>query len=553
MRAPTERLPAPDRRRGISRGMKPHVVVVGGGPGGLATAILLAGMGLKTTLIEAKSTPGGRMGRIVEDGYAFDTGPTILQLPHVLAQIFSRAGLRIEDYVTLEPVDPNTRIHFWDGSHLDTFSDAHRNRDEWARLVPNGAERFDRFFAEHTEKYAIAYDRFIAHDAHSLQSYFNPLRLLPAAKFMPWESLYRSLMRSLGDERLVYAMSYPSKYLGLHPTTCSSVFSVIPFLELAFGVWHPKGGFRALADGMLRAFEALGGVVRLESEVREIVVEGGATTGVKLATGELIAADHVVVNADLALAKRALIAPEHRPHATDSALESHAYSCSTFMLYLGLDKVYRNVPHHAIYLSDGARRTDRDALKDAALDEQDAPFYVCNPTVSDPGNAPDGHSALYVLVPCPNTGVAVDWQAKSTSFASHIKGRLAKVGIDDVERHIRFERSYTAETWRDDFRVFRGAVFNLSHTWMQLGPMRPKSRDEDIENLHWVGGGTHPGSGLLTIFESANIAATDIAARFGKPLAPSRAPGVDEAFPRPALRSTNLDAQPLEHFLQPEA
>jgi phytoene desaturase len=528
--------------------MVAHVVVVGAGPGGLATAMLAAGMGLNVTLIEAKSTPGGRMGRIVEEGFSFDTGPTILQLPHVLAQVFERSGLRLSDYVRLVRLDPNTRIHFWDGTQLDTFMDAQRNRDAWARLSPGGATRFDRFFEEHVDKYRVAYDRFIAADAKSAARYFNPLRLMPAARFAPWESLHRSLSRSLGDERLVYAMSYPSKYLGLHPTTCSSVFSVVPFLELAFGVWYPMGGFRALADGMLRAFRDLGGRVRMGSPVRKVRVERGRATGVVLEGGERVDADHVIVNADWALAKRTLIDPEHRPSHPDRRIERRSYSCSSFMLYLGLDRVYDEVPHHAIHLSASVRRTDRDALEDRTLDEHDPPFYVCNPTPTDPATAPRGGSALYVLVPTPNTGHAVDWQAKREPYARLVMRRLARVGIPDVERHVKLLRIATAETWRDEFRVFRGAVFNLSHGWTQLGPLRPQTADEDVRQLHWVGGGTHPGSGLLTIFESANIAAADLAARFGRSLAPSKAPelGAPVETPRPARPAGLREAHAAE-------
>ena len=501
-----------------------HVVVVGAGPGGLAAAMLLAGLGVRVTLLERHAHPGGRMGRVVEGGYALDTGPTILQLPQILQQIFTRAGLAMEDFVTLDKVEPNTRVHFWDGTHLDTSTDAAVNRAEWERMVPGGARNFDDFFATHAEKYRIAYDRFIAHDASSALSYFNPLRLLPAAKFAPWESLYTSLIRTVKDPRIMYAMSYPSKYLGLHPTTCSSVFSVIPFLELAFGVWHPRGGFRALADGMARGIERLGGTIRFGSRVRRVVVRDGVARGVELEGGEVIEADHVVVNADLAAAKRRMLAPEERPSHGDRAIERHAYSCSTFMLYLGLDRLYADVPHHAIHLSKAVTRTDRDALADRTLDEDDPPFYVCNPCVTDPSGAPPGHSTLYVLVPCPNTANAVDWQTKAAPFAEKVIARLSKVGLHDVARHVKMQRTATAETWRDEFDVFRGAVFNLSHNWMQLGPMRPRSNDPDVARLHWVGGGTHPGSGLLTIFESANIVAASIAKESGLTLAASHAP-----------------------------
>ena len=157
------------------------------------------------------------------------------------------------------------------------------------------------------------------------------------------------------------------------------------------------------------------------------------------------------------------------------------------------------------------------SLDDLVPDLEDPPFYVVNANTSDPQGAPPGHSALYVLVPTPNTGLPQDWKKMEAELNRKVPGWLAKVGLTDVEKHLKATHSFTAETWRDDFNVFRGAVFNLSHTWGQLGPMRPKVRSPDIENLFWVGGGTHPGSGLLTIIESANIAASYLAERLGKP------------------------------------
>ena len=187
------------------------------------------------------------------------------------------------------------------------------------------------------------------------------------------------------------------------------------------------------------------------------------------------------------------------------------------MFYLGLDKRYAGLPHHQIYLSASARRTDREALEDRVLDD-DPSYYVCSPQATEPSGAPEGHSTLYVLIPTPNTGHTVDWAAAEKTLRAKLPAMLARLGYDDVEKHIVAERSHSALTWRDDYNVFRGAVFNLSHNWTQLGPMRPKVKSPSVADLYWVGGGTHPGSGLLTIIESANIAAHHILAGQGRTL-----------------------------------
>jgi phytoene desaturase len=269
---------------------------------------------------------------------------------------------------------------------------------------------------------------------------------------------------------------------------------------------------------MMRCAQDLGATFRMGTPVERVRVDAGRAVGVKLVGGEVLEADAVVVNADLAYAAKHLVPAEERAgtRLSDAALERAKYSCSTFMAYYGLDRVYADLPHHLIYLSQSARRTDRDALEDRHVDVEDPPFYVCNPTVTDASGAPAGHSTLYVLVPTPNTARAVDWAATERALRERIPDMLAKVGLKDVRRHIRAERYFTAETWRDDFHVFRGAVFNLSHTWMQLGPLRPRVKSPHLEGLYWVGGGTHPGSGLLTIMESANIAADYLTREAGK-------------------------------------
>lgn len=502
-----------------------HVIVVGAGPGGLASALNLAGLGYEVTVLEKDHVVGGRMKGLTfgeQNEYQIDTGPTILQLPQLLDTLFTRAGLKLSDFVKLQKVSPNTRIHFWDNTRLDTSSDLGFMLEECARFdaqsramgvklsSQSSANSLKKWLDESGPKYEIAYEKFIAHPAGSVD-YYNPMRLLPTLKYRPWESLHAQLMRYFHDERWAYALSYPSKYLGLHPTTCSSVFSVISYIEMLFGVWHVMGGFRSLAQSMRQAAETLGVRFSMNTPVAQLWIDDSGPTpktkGVILQDGSRLAADAVVINADLAAAAQKMIPNRYRRlgRISDLALKNAQYSCSTFMLYLGLDRVYDKLPHHLIYLSDAVRRTDRDALEDRVLDQSDPPFYACNPTVTDRSGAPDGHSTMYMLIPTPHTGRNVSWKEIEQTLPHRALNWLEKVGLTDIRSHVRAQRICSAPMWRDDFAVHLGAVFNLSHTWLQLGPTRPSVKSRDIDGLFWVGGGTHPGSGLLTIFESANI------------------------------------------------
>ena len=289
----------------------------------------------------------------------------------------------------------------------------------------------------------------------------------------------------------------------MHPTLSTSVFSLIPYLEMAFGVWHPQGGFRALAQAMAKAIQDLGGKIHLNSLVQEVNITRGVATGITLQSGDTIQADGVVVNADFAQAVQTIIPENSRGKYTAAYFQKKQFSCSTFMLYLGLDKCYDSLPHHQIYLSEHVRRRDRPYVDDSALDTVNPPFYVCNPTPTDRSNAPEGHSTLYVLVPIPHTGHGVNWDEEKQSYRDFIVSQLPQLGFTDIDQHIVSETCYTAETWEQDYAVHLGAVFNLSHSLKQLGPFRPPIRSETVNHLYWVGGAVHPGSGLMTILESA--------------------------------------------------
>lgn len=483
------------------------VIIVGAGPGGLASAMRLAAAGHQVEIYEAKDRVGGRMAGFENGPYSFDTGPTILQVPAIYEQLYADCGLQLADYIRFLRVDPNTRLHFWDGTQLDLTSDLHAFKQQLLAFGPDMPAAFDRWYVEHIRKNVVGYAPYLGTPVRPVLGYLNPREIAAALPFRPWESLYQHFDHFFKDERLAYGLGYQAKYLGMHPTECSSVFSLVTWLEFAYGIWHPEGGFRALARALARAAEDLGIRIHLNTPVRQVTVAGSRTTGIELMDGQQIAADLVVLNADFAHAVRNLLPESARGPYTDAKLAKMKFSCSTFMLYLGVDKRWEDLPHHQLYLSDHIRRREKPFVDDSALDETDPPFYVCNPTILDPSNAPAGHSTLFVLVPIPNTAQGIDWAAKQKPFRDLIISRMERLGYQGIEQHITSEVCYTAQTWRDEYRIYQGAVFNLIHNWTQLGPLRPHIRSKTVNGLYFIGGAVHPGSGLLTILEAARSAA----------------------------------------------
>jgi phytoene desaturase len=479
-------------------------LIVGAGPGGLATALLLAKAGLEVTVVERQPRVGGRTSVIEGEGYRFDLGPTFFLYPQILEEIFTAVGRDLHREVPMKRLDPQYRLVFGAGGELLCTSDIERMVAEIAKLAPADAPRFRQFMAYNRVK--------LAKIAPCLQSPFLgwtsllQARLLPVLPFLkPWKSLHAELAGYFRDPRLQLAFTFQSKYLGMSPFQCPSLFSILSFLEYEHGIWHPIGGCNALSTGMARVASELGVTLRLNEPVEEILFDGRRAVGVRTATGEL-RADAVVVNADFGHAMTTLVPNRLRRKWSDATIARKRFSCSTFMLYLGLEGRYDQLAHHNIYVAQNYRQ-NLDEIENQHVLTEDPSFYVENPSRTDDTMAPPGHSALYVLVPVSHQHPNIDWSRERVRYRQVALRQLTKLGITDVERRIRFERTVTPDEWEKKIGTYRGATFNLAHSLGQMLHLRPRNRFEEFDRMYLVGGGTHPGSGLPVIFESARIGA----------------------------------------------
>ena len=166
--------------------------------------------------------------------------------------------------------------------------------------------------------------------------------------------------------------------------------------------------------------------------------------------------------------------------------------------------LYENVPHHTIYTS-ADYLGNLDDIETLNRVSNDPSIYVQNACVTDPSLAPDGHSTLYILAPVPHCKTGLDWPEQQSAFRQEVLNQLRHIGIDDIESRIRYERVVTPKMWLDDYSIYKGATFNLAHNLKQMLHLRPRNRFEDLDSVYLVGGGTHPGSGLPVIYESARI------------------------------------------------
>ena len=479
-----------------------RVAVVGAGPGGLAAALLLAQQGLQVTVFEKESAVGGRT-RTVEapGGYRFDIGPTFFLYPQILSEIFEACGERLEDHVELKRLDPQYHLIFEGGGAIKATPDLKRLEQEIARLSPADARNVARFMAENRAKLS-AFAPVLSQSFSKMTDMVSPAMLAALPHLRPAASVDRDLKRYFQDPRVRLAFSFQTKYLGMSPFQCPSLFTILSFLEYEHGVFHPVGGCGAVSEAMAALARRMGEDIRLNTPVDRIHYENGEAKGIE-AGGERFATGSVVVNGDFGHAIRRLVPEAMRPRWSDRKLAKTKLSCSTFMLYLGLEGDVGDLAHHTILLSREYERNIHE-ITNGILPDQPS-VYVQNAGATDPTMAPKGHTSLYVLVPVPNLRCGLDWPALSAQYRQIALDRLKALGLKDVESRIRYERVVTPRAWESEFSVFEGATFNLAHNLTQMLYFRPHNRFG--RNVYLVGGGTHPGSGLPVIYEGARITA----------------------------------------------
>ena len=492
---------------------KKHIIVVGAGPGGLTAAMLLAARGFKVTLVEKNDRVGGRNAAIIRNGYKFDTGPTFLMMKFILDEVFEEARRRSDDYLKFVKLEPMYRLQFHDTT-VEPTTDHAAMLKQLNDKFPGNAKGYWKFLEKEQARFRAMYP--------CLQkdyTYLSRFASMDLVKALPHLSLGKSVMDVLGSyfsgDLLKLAFTFQSKYLGMSAWDCPGAFAILPFVEHAYGVYHTQGGLSEISEAMAKVCGEYGVDIRLNSPVKQLVLQGRRVLGVELADGEKILGDETVLNADFGYAMQHLVPPGVLKKYTPEKNEKREFSCSTFMLYLGVDKLY-DLPHHTIFFAKEYQRNIDDVFKRKVLSTENS-FYVRNASINDPGLAPAGHSALYVLVPVPNQSAGIDWAREKAGFRDKILTAMeTRGGMTGLRSHIREEVVLAPDDWQG-MNIYQGATFNLSHKLSQMLYLRPRNKFEELDNCYLVGGGTHPGSGLPTIYESGRIAANLICREHGVP------------------------------------
>lgn len=487
--------------------MQQPIIIVGGGLGGLAAAIHLAARGRRVLLLEKNERVGGKLNIVAECGYTFDTGPSLLTMPWVLRGLFAEAGARLDDQLTLVPVEPTCRYRWPDGTRFDASQAMPQLFDAIGRLEPRDVDGLLRFMAHTSRIYQAVAGPFLLNPFDGLRDLATPALLRDAWKIDSLRTVDQAVRTFFHSPYLRQVFNRYATYNGSSPYRAPATFNLIAYVEFVEGGWYVHGGMYQLARALEGLARRLGVEIHTGAPVERIMLRDGAACGVALA-GEQIAAASVIVNADPRYAYEQLLPTQSRGAARLARLEP---SYSGFILLLGIDRTYPQLAHHNIFFADDYPG-EFAAIVDKRVPAPDPTVYVCATSISDPQHAPPGHTNLFVLVNAPATSARVDWDREATGYRDTVVRKLERMGLERLGQHIDYERIITPADLQARFNAPGGAIYGLASNHPFTAFLRPPLRARDLRQLYFVGGGTHPGGGIPLVLLSGRAVAQRVLA-----------------------------------------
>ncbi|MBE7210781.1 MAG: phytoene desaturase [Gluconacetobacter diazotrophicus] len=486
------------------RSTPPRTIVIGAGFGGLAAALRARALGHRVTVLDRLEQPGGRARCFRRDGFSFDAGPTVITAPDLLDALWALFGERRAEHVVLLPVEPWYRIRFHDGRHFDYGGDLEQMRRKVSAFSPADERGFLRLAARAARFYRVGYERLGTRPFHRAATMLAAVPALIGLR--AWRPLYAFVSRFIRDESLRRVFTLQVLLIGGHPFRSPALYALIGHLERVGGVWFVRGGTAALVAALVALAERHGVEFRFGAEVTAVLVERGAVSGVRLASGEVLPADAVISDVDPVLLYGRLLPPAARGRWSPRRLRRLQPSMGLFVLYFGTDRRYGDVPHHTMVLGRSFRALlDEVFGTDAVAPPQDPSLYLHRPTATDPDLAPPGHDAFYVLAPVPCLRAPIDWTTGRRVLRDRVVAMLSDTVLPGLSRHIVSESSLAPPDFAADYLSQDGTGFALAPTLLQSAFFRFHNRDRLVSGLFLVGAGTHPGAGVPGVLCSAAL------------------------------------------------
>lgn len=495
-----------------------RVVVIGGGLAGLSASVELARTGCQVTIVERNDHLGGKMNVLEVDGYSFDMGPTIITMPDVFRGIVERTGRNVSDYCELIDLDPQWRCFYEDGTVLDLHKDVLQMRRSLDELFPETGtgEGYQRFVEYSRKMYQLSEQVFFFRDVGGVRDVMKAVpptdwNLMKDVLAMRIHSTVGATVKKhIGDPRARQLVEHFLQYVGSSPFLAPAILSLIASAQVDHGCWYPMGGTRMIARTLERILREMDVDIRLGRSVEGLRKNGDTVTGVELDDGTVIDADAVVSNCDIQRTHRDIDGSQQALRHQKSIGSKYEPACSGVVLYLGLDRQYDHLLHHNFVFSRDPKEEFND-IYGSGIPARDPSLYLAVPSRTDPGQAPEGCEALYILVHTAWRRPDQSWDGPGGMLESYrdvIIEKLKNCGrMPDIEDHIVVERSLTPSGIEQMYNAEGGAIYGLASHGRLGGGFKPKNRSRVHSNLYLAGGSSNPGPGVPMVLMSGVTAA----------------------------------------------
>ena len=490
------------------------VGIIGGGLGGLAAACTLAARGHRVVLFEKNDWLGGKAAVLEEGGFRFDMGPTILTVPAVLQRIFAEAGRSMDAALDLRRLDPQWRCFFDDGSQLDLTEDTGAMMASLDAFSPGNSAGYRKFLAMSDHLHDVSQKFFFWRsvegigDTMDLKKNMDLATLKDVLSLRMGSTVARQIRKHVPDARVAQMLDHFVQYVGSSPYGSPAVLCSIAHMQTDAGVWYPIGGTRAVPAALQKLAEELGVDIRLSCGVKRIVSDRGAVSAVETEAGDIVPLSALVSNMDSVRTYRELVGG--KPAASFNRRWKREPACSGVVLYLGLDRAYEHLLHHDFVFSRDPEE-EFHSIYHKGEPAPDPTCYIAATARTEPGVAPPGGEALYVLVHTPYLRPHHDWNEMLPKYRQVILDKLKRTaGMPDIEKRIVFERHLTPADIHERYRVLNGAIYGLASHGKFFGAFKPGNRSRDLAGLYLAGGAAHPGPGMPMVLMSGWIAADSL-------------------------------------------
>ena len=484
--------------------MKKKVAIIGAGIGGLASACILAGEGCGVKVFDNNRKAGGRCNIMEDQGFVYDTGPSWYLMPDIFEKFFALLNERVEDHLELVKLSPSYRVFFKGGRQVDFYSDIERDALTAESLEPGAGEKLREYLKMAAYQYDIAMGQFVWRNYESPLDFFNWRMLSRGIRLSVFSRMQNYVERFFKSPQMQKIAQYTLVFLGSSPYNTPALYNIMSHVDLNMGVFYPQGGIYKVVEALEKMAIRKGAEFRFSSPVARIITSGNLADGVELVSGEKIAADTVLSNADIYHTETELIREERLRSYSRRYWQSRVSAPSGLVLYLGVKDKIPSLAHHNLLFCGDWKQNFADIF-DAPRWPRDPSFYVCCPSKTDPSVAPQGKENLFVFAPIPaglEYGVG-----ELSAYTDKILHTMEKeMNIPSLRGRLQVKHHFCVKDFSSHYHSFRGSALGLAHTLNQTAVFRPANRSRKIRNLFYAGGNTLPGVGVPMCLISADLA-----------------------------------------------